>query len=212
MTAPAATPHAPAATPHVPAVTSDPQVMLGKPCVAGTRITVELILERLGYGATVGQIADDYPHLCREQVEAAVEFARDSMWLQFAVARAAREACRDPRAVGEALRPLLPEDHERLPEARAWLRIVAAALADLADAGENGPLFEDDAGTGDGAGRSRRRRSAKRIRRLATQHRSRNGRGRTAAGGTASSRPNSRGRSRRNAGMRCAADDALHRR
>ena len=46
----------------------DPAVMLGKPVITGTRITVELILELLSGGATVDDILDEYPHLKREDI------------------------------------------------------------------------------------------------------------------------------------------------
>ena len=44
-----------------PLITSDPAVMMGKPVVAGTRITVELILEKLGAGETIDDLLLDYP-------------------------------------------------------------------------------------------------------------------------------------------------------
>ncbi len=51
--------------------------MTGKPVIEGTRITVELILTRLGEGRTVADIVEEYPHLSREQVEAAIAYARN---------------------------------------------------------------------------------------------------------------------------------------
>ena len=56
-------------------IQSDPAVMMGKPVVAGTRITVELILEKLGAGETVEQLLDSHPRLTREAVLAALDFA-----------------------------------------------------------------------------------------------------------------------------------------
>jgi len=56
-------------------ITSDPSIMLGKPVVAGTRITVELILEKLAAGETVEQILASHPRLSREGLLAAFEFA-----------------------------------------------------------------------------------------------------------------------------------------
>jgi uncharacterized protein (DUF433 family) len=56
-------------------VASDPNVMMGKPVVAGTRITVESIVERIGAGETVDQIVAAHPRLTREAVLAAVAFA-----------------------------------------------------------------------------------------------------------------------------------------
>lgn len=56
-------------------VISDPAIMMGKPVIEGTRITVELILTRLGEGRTVDDIVAEYPHLTREQVVAAIDYA-----------------------------------------------------------------------------------------------------------------------------------------
>ncbi len=56
-------------------ITIDPKVMLGKPCIKGTRITVELILEKLAGGATVEWILDGYPHIKREDVLEAIQYA-----------------------------------------------------------------------------------------------------------------------------------------
>jgi len=59
--------------PHL--IISDPSIMLGKPVVAGTRITVELILEKLAAGETVEQILASHSRLSREGLLAAFEFA-----------------------------------------------------------------------------------------------------------------------------------------
>jgi uncharacterized protein (DUF433 family) len=52
-----------------------PDVMLGKPVIKGTRITVELILERLGAGWTEAQLLHSYPHLKADDIRAALTFA-----------------------------------------------------------------------------------------------------------------------------------------
>jgi len=57
----------------------NPKVMLGKPVIKGTRITVELIVERLGQGWTEEQILDSYPHLKPEHVRAALLYASESL-------------------------------------------------------------------------------------------------------------------------------------
>ncbi len=62
-------------------IVSNPDVMLGKPVVEGTRITVELILEKLSTGESVEDILDSYPHLTREGVLAAIKFAADVLRL-----------------------------------------------------------------------------------------------------------------------------------
>lgn len=56
-------------------IQSSPSVMMGKPVVAGTRITVELILEKLAAGETPEQILEAHPRLTREGLLAALDFA-----------------------------------------------------------------------------------------------------------------------------------------
>jgi uncharacterized protein (DUF433 family) len=53
-------------------ITTDPNIMLGKPVVNGTRITVEHIFERLGAGESFGDLLAAHPRLTREGIEAAV--------------------------------------------------------------------------------------------------------------------------------------------
>jgi uncharacterized protein (DUF433 family) len=60
-------------------IISDPNIMMGKPVVAGTRITVELILEKLAAGETIEQILDAHPHLTRESIQAALAFAAEAL-------------------------------------------------------------------------------------------------------------------------------------
>ena len=57
-------------------VQSDPSILMGKPVVAGTRVTVELILEKLSEGETIEQILEAHPRLTREGVLAALNFAQ----------------------------------------------------------------------------------------------------------------------------------------
>jgi uncharacterized protein (DUF433 family) len=60
-------------------IISDPQVMLGKPVSAGTRITVELVLEKLAAGETVEPILAAHPKLTREKIRAALHFAAEAL-------------------------------------------------------------------------------------------------------------------------------------
>jgi uncharacterized protein (DUF433 family) len=60
-------------------IVSDPTVMMGKPVVAGTRITVELILEKLAAGESMEQILDAHPRLTREAIQAALAFAKEAL-------------------------------------------------------------------------------------------------------------------------------------
>jgi uncharacterized protein (DUF433 family) len=60
---------------HADLIKSDPNVMMGKPVIAGTRITVELILEKLAAGETVEQILDAHPRLTHQAISAALLYA-----------------------------------------------------------------------------------------------------------------------------------------
>ena len=63
-------------------IESNPKIMFGKPVIKGTRITAELILEKIGNGETVDAILSSYPHLTREQILACVKFAGKSLSLE----------------------------------------------------------------------------------------------------------------------------------
>ncbi len=60
-------------------IQSNPSVMMGKPVIAGTRITVDLILEKLAAGETIEQILDAHPRLTREAIQAALAFAAQAL-------------------------------------------------------------------------------------------------------------------------------------
>jgi uncharacterized protein (DUF433 family) len=62
-----------------PRISSDPAIMMGKPCIKGTRITVELILRKLGAGRTFADLIDVYPQLSQDDLRAALSFAADYM-------------------------------------------------------------------------------------------------------------------------------------
>jgi uncharacterized protein (DUF433 family) len=51
------------------------KIMMGKPVIKGTRITVEIILEKLAEGESLEDILEAYPHLTAEQIKAAITFA-----------------------------------------------------------------------------------------------------------------------------------------
>jgi uncharacterized protein (DUF433 family) len=57
----------------------DPAIMMGKPLIRGTRITVELILRKLGEGAAEVDLLADYPHLTTEDIRAAVAYGAASV-------------------------------------------------------------------------------------------------------------------------------------
>lgn len=58
-------------------ITSQPGVMLGKPVIKGTRITVALLLHKLSEGASLEDLLQMYPHLCQEDVYAALAYASE---------------------------------------------------------------------------------------------------------------------------------------
>jgi len=53
--------------------------MMGKPTIAGTRITVESIIEKLAAGETTEQIIEAHPRLTPEAIQAALAFAAESL-------------------------------------------------------------------------------------------------------------------------------------
>ena len=57
----------------------NPAVMMGKPVIRGTRITVELILPKLAEGASESELLQDYPHLAAEDIRAAVAYGAASV-------------------------------------------------------------------------------------------------------------------------------------
>jgi uncharacterized protein (DUF433 family) len=53
----------------------NPKIMLGKPVIKGTRLTVELIVEKIAYGETIEDIKRDYPFLTEDDIRAALLYA-----------------------------------------------------------------------------------------------------------------------------------------
>jgi uncharacterized protein (DUF433 family) len=60
-------------------ITMNPKVMVGKPVIKGTRLTVEYILARLAHGATSADLVSEYPGLVAEDILACYLFASKSM-------------------------------------------------------------------------------------------------------------------------------------
>jgi uncharacterized protein (DUF433 family) len=67
----------------------NPDVMLGKPVIRGTRIPVELLLRKLSEGATEADLLDAYPRLAREDIQAALAYAADTVAHETIVLQAA---------------------------------------------------------------------------------------------------------------------------
>ncbi len=57
----------------------NPKIMMGKPVIKGTRITVESILLKLSAAETMGNIIEAHPHITKEQIQAALVFAAESL-------------------------------------------------------------------------------------------------------------------------------------
>ena len=57
----------------------NPEIMLGKPVIRGTRVTVELLLRKLSEGASEAEILEAYPHLTRDDIKAAIAYAADTI-------------------------------------------------------------------------------------------------------------------------------------
>jgi uncharacterized protein (DUF433 family) len=73
-------------------IVSDPKVMMGKPVIAGTRITVDLILEKLGSGEPIEAVLEAHPRLTREAVLAALRFAAQALRAEVVYPVSARSA------------------------------------------------------------------------------------------------------------------------
>lgn len=58
-----------------PRIESDPEISRGQPIIAGTRMGVEIILERLADGRSIDELLESYPFLTREDIYAALEYA-----------------------------------------------------------------------------------------------------------------------------------------
>jgi len=57
----------------------NPKVMLGKPVIRGTRIPVEIVLRKLSQNISVEEILRDYPRLTREDIQAVLSYAAESV-------------------------------------------------------------------------------------------------------------------------------------
>lgn len=63
-------------------ITADPAVMLDKPIIRGTRVTVEHVLDELAGGLTVEELVASHPRLTREDIQAALAFAAESVRME----------------------------------------------------------------------------------------------------------------------------------
>jgi uncharacterized protein (DUF433 family) len=57
----------------------NPQIMMGKPVIRGTRITLELILRKLSEGSSFADLLETYPNLTPEDIQVAIKYAADAV-------------------------------------------------------------------------------------------------------------------------------------
>ena len=60
-------------------IQADPEILLGKPVIKGTRLSVEFIIQRLANGWTTEQILENYPQLTKEALQAVFYYVNDCM-------------------------------------------------------------------------------------------------------------------------------------
>lgn len=60
-------------------ITQDPKILGGKPIIAGTRMSVEVILEYLAGGMEIKEILKEFPFLTKEQIQAAINYAAEKV-------------------------------------------------------------------------------------------------------------------------------------
>ncbi|MEO5570240.1 MAG: DUF433 domain-containing protein [Bacteroidia bacterium] len=60
-------------------LTSNPNILFGKPIIANTRISVDLVLEKLAAGDTIDDLLDAYPNIKKEDIAACLLFAADTI-------------------------------------------------------------------------------------------------------------------------------------
>lgn len=62
-----------------PLIERNPNVMMGKPVIKGTRITIELLMRKLADGFSIDDLLEMYPHLTKEMLQAAFAYAADKI-------------------------------------------------------------------------------------------------------------------------------------
>lgn len=60
-------------------ITVDPDVLVGKPIIKGTRISVEFVVDLLARGWTVEQVLEEYDHLCQADIQACLAYASETL-------------------------------------------------------------------------------------------------------------------------------------
>lgn len=60
-------------------ITIDPAIMIGQPCIRGTRLTVKFVLQQLANGLTRDELIREYPTLTKDGIAAALKYAAEQM-------------------------------------------------------------------------------------------------------------------------------------
>jgi uncharacterized protein (DUF433 family) len=60
-------------------ISINPDIMLGKPVIKGTRLTVEFIIEKIAYGSSFKDLSEDYPFITEEDIRSALLFAAKTL-------------------------------------------------------------------------------------------------------------------------------------
>jgi uncharacterized protein (DUF433 family) len=60
-------------------ISMNPKVMMGKPVIKGTRVTVEILLKKLAQNLAPNEILKNYPQLSEDDIKAAIDFAAESL-------------------------------------------------------------------------------------------------------------------------------------
>ncbi|MFO1217168.1 MAG: DUF433 domain-containing protein [Burkholderiaceae bacterium] len=60
-------------------IVSNPDILVGKPSIKGTRISVELVLSQLAHGWTYEMVLESYPHITRDDILACIGFAAEML-------------------------------------------------------------------------------------------------------------------------------------
>jgi uncharacterized protein (DUF433 family) len=63
-------------------ISVDPEIMLGKPVIKGTRLPIDIIVEKIAYGETKEDIKKDYPFLTDQDIRAALLYAAKRLSLE----------------------------------------------------------------------------------------------------------------------------------
>jgi uncharacterized protein (DUF433 family) len=85
-------------------IVSDPKIMMGKPVIAGTRITVEIILDKLAAGETVSQILASHPRLTEESIRAALAFASQALKADYRIPASGKDKVNFEKSSGHCVR------------------------------------------------------------------------------------------------------------